>query len=229
MKHVYSSVENTFYGSRGRSVSNDNEDKKSATLPTGSNASPRLEAFEFCESRQGDAKSYQNTMQTAIPTVQEFVLIQKTTGPFPLSDDFRQRVLRRFESGVDGVILESLRTGLKALDGLSERDICDTLICISFIKKMYPESAELWELVVNKAESWLLLQLSDKKVVKYLLYLADTRWRNEGEDAVQVKDVASVDEKIAKECCLCPGDCCCRYEGEDSVDVSHIPDDMTSQ
>ena len=177
---------------------------------------------------QREAKAYQNTPQTAIPTVQEFVLIQKITGSFPLSDDFRQRVLRRFESGVDEVILESLRSGVQALDGLNERDICDTLTCISFIKMMYPESAELWELVVSKAESWLVSQLSDEKIVKVLLYLADSQWGNEGEDSVRVKDVASADEKTIKKC-LCGSDCCCRSEGDDAAEVSHSLDDMASQ
>jgi hypothetical protein len=89
--------------------------------------------------------------------------------PSPLWDRFQSQDNVKIENEI---ILCLQMAGCSGNKDTTSR-IFDTILIIVFIQAQYPESAGLWELVVRKARSWILSQVSsNEEVAKNLEQIA---------------------------------------------------------
>ncbi len=91
-------------------------------------------------------------------------------------NDFRHYILTHFNSGVEAAILDHLTSAQGFLQSCTYQDkayrVFKTLLIVVFIEATYPDSAELWDLVVREAGRWLASELSDPRLLKTLKQLA---------------------------------------------------------
>jgi hypothetical protein len=100
-------------------------------------------------------------------TLDDLISLQTLSGSFILTTAmFRSRVMSHFShkliSEMDQSIKKAIRwTTLGKVDFQLLGAIRDTVLIVASIKFHYPESAELWELVVLKARGWVRRNLRD--------------------------------------------------------------------
>jgi hypothetical protein len=100
-------------------------------------------------------------------TVDDLTSLQTSSGSFILTTAmFRSRLMSHFShkviSEMDQCIKKVIQwTTIGNVDFQLLEAIRDTVLIVAFIKFHYPESAELWELVVLKAQGWVRKNLRD--------------------------------------------------------------------
>jgi hypothetical protein len=100
-------------------------------------------------------------------TIDNLTSLQTSSGSFILTTAmFRSRLMSHFShkviSEMDQCIKKVIQwTTLGNVDFQLLRAIRNTVLIVAFIKFQYPESAELWELVVLKARGWVRRNLRD--------------------------------------------------------------------
>lgn len=100
-------------------------------------------------------------------TIDDLTSLQTSSGSFILTTAmFRSRLMSHFShkviSEMDQCIKKVVQwTTLGNVDFQLLGAIRDTVLIVAFIKFHYPESAELWELVVLKARGWVRKNLRD--------------------------------------------------------------------
>lgn len=103
------------------------------------------------------------------PTLDSLISQQHFLGYYDLGDSsLRSWIQLQFNSTLTLILCQILQDTGSNSDTLKADTICDTLLAVTFIKIRYAESAELWELVVSKAERWLKDKVSDAEVLEKL-------------------------------------------------------------
>jgi hypothetical protein len=100
----------------------------------------------------------------------DLINIQTFEGGFRLSSlavELRNDLLGHFDF-TDFTELEALLSSksswtLSAFHGKEPSEIGETFIVISFIRNQFPESKDLWQLVIEKADRWVASFLQDEK------------------------------------------------------------------
>jgi hypothetical protein len=120
-------------------------------------------------------------------TLQDLVALQTAEGSFPLLQYQTRQLL--------GAIL-----GLRSLHQLflaeGVQDIFDTLLVIRFMRIIFLEEKELWELMVQKAERWVKSQLPDGANLEALL----DRLKVDDGEAKDVGNNGEEEEKVNRVC-----------------------------
>ena len=112
-------------------------------------------------------------MSSSVPqhiTLMDLIDIQTFEGGFRLSSltvELRNDFLANFDF-IDFNELEALLSSksswtLSAFDGKEPSEIGETFIVISFIRSLFPESKDLWQLIIEKADRWVASFLQDEK------------------------------------------------------------------
>lgn len=103
-------------------------------------------------------------------TLMDLIDIQTFEGGFRLSSlavELRNDLLGHFDF-TDFTELEALLSSKSswtpsAFDEKEPGEIGETLIVISFIRNQFPESEDLWQLIIEKADRWVASFLQDEK------------------------------------------------------------------
>jgi hypothetical protein len=104
-------------------------------------------------------------------TLDDLIGLQTSSGSFAMTEtEFRLRFMRHFSHKVISEMDQCIeRTNMLRAEFQAIRD---TVLIAAFIKFHYPESAELWELVVLKARDWVGRHLRDPDVLTELEKIA---------------------------------------------------------
>jgi hypothetical protein len=102
--------------------------------------------------------------------VSDLIKYQDYRGAFSLGGDFsstRAEVMAKFSSLSTAQLREIVEAkpsfSKSVIEGRSDHRLFDTLIAIAYIRTQFPESRELWELVIQKAEMYVDQFFRDKK------------------------------------------------------------------
>jgi hypothetical protein len=118
------------------------------------------------------------------PTLDTLIGLQRSSGYFLFSDQILcSRVLKYFAPSVLEKLNEQIRKGTSLFWSRSQKtaEIRDTILTIIFIEAQYPDLSELYELVVQKARSWLRGKFKSDETLNELEKIARDEMRK-GED-----------------------------------------------
>ena len=125
-------------------------------------------------------------------TVSDLIKYQDYRGAFSLSGDFastRAVVMAKFSSLSTAQLREIVEAkpsfSKSVIEGRSDHRLFDTLIAIAYIRTQFPESKELWELVIQKAEIYVDQFFRDKKDWEQVI-----TWLQEMQEASQAEGPA---------------------------------------
>ena len=126
---------------------------------------------------------------------------QRSGGSFALKSPLRVKLLHKFSKNIFSDMLEYLKTAdTRFLRSriFPKRTVCQTVLVIIYIKSEYAESAELWELVIQKASGWLKQRVQKASVRSTLHAMAQSSLRNGSTGASDEKADGNKDSKIER-------------------------------
>jgi hypothetical protein len=137
------------------------------------------------------------------PTLDTLIGLQRSSGYLLFSDKIlRSRVLGYFAPSVIEKLNEKIRKDSPNLRWpLAEAEIRDTILIIIFIEAQHPESSELYELVIQKARSWLRKRFKSDETLNELEKIARDEMRN-GKDKNEDSEDGEDDEDEPEEASL---------------------------
>ena len=121
--------------------------------------------------------------------VSDLIKYQDYRGAFSLGGDFsstRAEVMAKFSSLSTAQLREIVEAkpsfSKSVIEGRSDHRLFDTLIAIAYIRTQFPESRELWELMIQKAEMYVDQFFRDKKDWEQVI-----TWLQERQEASQAE------------------------------------------
>jgi hypothetical protein len=108
-------------------------------------------------------------------TLDDLIGLQTSSGSFAMTKtEFRLRLMRHFSHEVVSEMDQCIEKVSHWTDmwRAEFQAIRDTILIVAFIKFHYPESAELWELVVLKARDWVGRSLGSPDILTELEKIA---------------------------------------------------------
>jgi len=134
----------------------------------------------------------EHTDRARAVTVSDLIKYQDYRGAFSLGGDFastRAVVMAKFSSLSTAQLREIVEAkpsfSKSVIEGRSDHRLFDTLIAIAYIRTQFPESRELWELVIQKAEIYVDQFFRDKKDWEQVI-----TWLQEMQEASQAEGPA---------------------------------------
>lgn len=96
------------------------------------------------------------------PTRDSIIDLQTSSGYFSFTDaTIPTNILNCFTADVDRKLREHLGSGRRIF--FRHKNFINTILIIIFVESHYPESSELYELVIQKARGWLRKQLRNNE------------------------------------------------------------------
>jgi hypothetical protein len=106
--------------------------------------------------------------------------MQSAAGSFPLEGELEKKILRLFESNLLSEISHLIRSARDDREVIGkatgDNEIKHTLISVFLIKKLFPGSRRVWELMVEKAEIWVSQKVPNVKTRLQLWDLVSNAW-----------------------------------------------------
>lgn len=159
-------------------------------LPSGN-----VDAYERLSSTASGLSLQEHTDCARAVTVSGLIKYQDYRGAFSFGGDFdstRAAVMAKFSSLSTAQLRETVEAkpsfSKSVIEGRSDHRLFDTLIAIAYIRTQFPESRELWELVIQKAEIYVDQFFRDKKDWEQVI-----TWLQEMQEAPQAEAPAIKD------------------------------------
>lgn len=147
-------------------------------------------------------------------TLVDLIDTQKSSGSFVLELPIWTKLLDKFSHNVFNEMFAYLKTSRPRFSRMWTSvkplsTVCETVLVIVYIKSEYVDSAELWELVIQKASEWVQHHVPDESVRSTLRAMAQSGLRNGSTGASDEKADGNKDSKT---------------EGDDAISASqHAP------